>query len=105
MQIRRYERTPKIINPFQNDRVNRGVAVFGNRVFFGTLDAALVALDARTGLPMWEVQLADALQGYGITAAPLVIKDRIIVGVSAADNAIRGLVDPTHAAHAKPSRP
>ena len=101
MQIWRYERNPKIINPFQNDRVNRGVAVFGNRVFFGTLDAALVALDARTGLPMWEVQLADALQGYGITAAPLVIKDRIIVGVSGGDNGIRGFVDANDAATGK----
>src|SRR5260370_6839360 len=95
MQIRRYERTPKIINPFQNDRVNRGVAVFGNRVFFGTLDAALGALDARTGLPMWEVQLADALQAYGITAAPLVIKDRIIVGAPCGDTAIPGFLNPT----------
>src|SRR5439155_24848426 len=52
----RTARNPNEINPF-----NRGVAVLGNRVFVGTLDAALVAIDTRTGLRVWEAQVADAV--------------------------------------------
>jgi len=69
-QIWRYQRTQKVVNPYESNRVNRGVAVLGNRLFFGTLDAALVALDLRTGAPLWEVQVADTMQGYSITSAP-----------------------------------
>jgi len=92
-QIWKYSRTPKVVNKFANDRDNRGVAVLGNRVFFGTLDAALVALDARTGRPLWEAQVADALEGYVITSAPLAIKDKIITGIAGGDSGIRGFVD------------
>src|SRR6476646_10095566 len=57
---------------------NRGVAVYGNRVYFTTPDAYLVALDARTGNFLWQSQIADAKEGYWSPAAPLVIKDKII---------------------------
>src|SRR5207302_6136726 len=72
LQIWKYERTPKVVTDALN-RTNRGVAVLGNRVFFGTMDAALLALDARTGRPLWEIQVADAREGYSITSPPLAI--------------------------------
>lgn len=92
-QIWHYQRAQKSINPFESNRVNRGVAVLGNRVFFGTLDAALIALDARTGNPLWEVQVADTMQGYSLTVAPLAVKDKIIVGIAGGEYAIRGFLD------------
>ena len=92
-QIWRYQRTQKAVNPYESNRVNRGVAVLGNRLFFGTLDAALVALDLRTGAPLWEVQVADTMAGYSITSAPLVVKDKIVTGVAGGEYGIRGFVD------------
>ena len=62
----------KVVNPYEINRLNRGVTVFGNRLFFGTLDAALVALDARTGTFLWEVRRAgryDAGLQHHFTAA------------------------------------
>src|SRR5258708_27734581 len=93
-QLRRCERTQKVVNPYESNRFNRGVAVLGNRVFFGTLDAALVALDARTGLPLLEVQVADTKQGYSITEAPLAVKDRIVIGVAGGGGGIPGVGGP-----------
>src|SRR6185503_2926634 len=93
LQIWKYQRQQKTVNPYESNRFNRGVAVLGNRVFFGTLDAALVALDSRTGLPLWETQIADTLQGYSITQALLALKDKIIVGVAGGEYGIRGFVD------------
>lgn len=100
-QIWKYQRTQKLRNPYESNPYNRGVAVLGNRVFFGTLDAALVALDARTGLPLWETQVADTMEGYSITLAPLAIKDKIIVGVAGGEHGIRGFVDAYDAATGK----
>ena len=93
LQIWKYERKQKVVNPYESNRFNRGVAVLGNRVFFGTLDAALIALDARTGQPLWEVQVADTMEGYSITSPPLVVKDKIIVGVAGGEYGIRGFLD------------
>ena len=70
------------MNPYEINPFNRGVAILGNRLFVGTLDAALVALDARTGQPLWEVQVADTMEGYSITSPPLVVKDKVIVGMT-----------------------
>lgn len=88
-----YERRQKVTNPSQSNPFNRGVAMLGDRVFFGTLDAALVALDARTGRLLWETQLADTMQGYSVTGAPLAIRDEIIVGVAGGEFGIRGFLD------------
>jgi PQQ-dependent dehydrogenase (methanol/ethanol family) len=93
LQIWKYERRQKVTNPYESNPFNRGVAVLGNRVFVGTLDAALVALDARTGRVLWETQVADTLKGYTITAAPLAVKDKIIVGVAGGEFGIRGFLD------------
>jgi alcohol dehydrogenase (cytochrome c) len=62
-------------------------------LFLGTLDAALIALDARTGLPLWNVQVADTMEGYSITSPPLALNDKIIVGVSGGEFATRGFID------------
>lgn len=93
LEIWKYERPQKITNPNQINPFNRGVAMLGNRLFFGTLDAALVALDARSGGILWETQVADTMTGNSITGAPLAIKDKIIVGVAGGEFGIRGFVD------------
>jgi len=93
MEIWKYQRPQKKVNAFESNRYNRGVAVLGNRVFFGTLDAALIALDARTGRPLWETQVADTMEGYSVTVAPLVVKDKVIVGVAGGEHGIRGFLD------------
>lgn len=96
-----YSRPQKKKNPYESNLVNRGVAVLGNRVFFGTLDAALVALDARTGKLLWEVQVADTIAGYSITSAPLAVRDKVITGVAGGEYGIRGFVDAYDAATGK----
>ena len=93
LQIWKYSRKQKVVNPFESNRFNRGVAVLGNRVFFGTLDCVLIALDARTGQPLWEVQVADTMDGFSITSPPLVVKDKIIVGVAGGEYGVRGFLD------------
>jgi PQQ-dependent dehydrogenase (methanol/ethanol family) len=93
LTIWKYDRRQAVVNPNQINPFNRGVAVLGNRVFFGTLDAALVALDARTGRILWETQLADTMQGNSITGAPLAVKNKIIVGVAGGEFGIRGFID------------
>lgn len=70
--------------------VNRGVAVYGGRVYMGTLDARLVALDARTGARVWEAEVDDNQRGYSITAAPLAVEGLILTGVSGGEYGIRG---------------
>ena len=74
-------------------RNNRGVAVQGDRVIMSTLDAHLVALDARTGSVLWETEVQESSSGYSKTAAPLVVGDRIFTGVAGGEYGIRGLVD------------
>ncbi|MEO8737646.1 MAG: PQQ-binding-like beta-propeller repeat protein, partial [Edaphobacter sp.] len=101
LQIWKFERRQKVLNPYQTNPFNRGVAVLGGRVFVGTLDAALVALDARTGRKLWETQVADTLKGYTITSAPLAINGKVIVGVAGGEFGIRGFVDAYDAATGK----
>ena len=74
-------------------RQNRGVAILGDRLYMGTLDAHLVALDSKTGTLLWNVEVADNLGGYSITSAPLVVKDMVIIGVSGGEYGIRGFID------------
>ena len=70
---------------------NRGVAVGDGKVFFGTRDAYLVALDQKTGRELWKVAVDDPKQcGCNITAAPLIVKDKVIVGGTGGDQAHRG---------------
>ena len=92
-QIWRYQRTQKIRNPNEINPFNRGVAILGDRLFVGTLDAALLALDTRTGALLWEVQMADPMQGFSITSPPLPIKDAIVAGIAGGEFGIRGFID------------
>ena len=72
---------------------NRGLAVSDGKVFFGTKDNYMVALDQKTGRLVWRVNIDDARQcGCNITAAPLVVKDKVIVGGTGGDGAHRGYI-------------
>jgi alcohol dehydrogenase (cytochrome c) len=78
---------------------NRGVAIHGGaHVYMGTLDARLVALDAKTGAVLWDKEVADPAFGYSITHAPLIVGDNVIVGVSGGEYGIRGHVTAYNAA-------
>ena len=101
LQIWKFQRKPKAVNPYESNRYNRGVAMLGNRLFTGSLDAALVAIDARTGRQLWEAQVASTLEGYSITASPLVVKNMVIVGVAGGEHGIRGFIDAYDAATGK----
>jgi alcohol dehydrogenase (cytochrome c) len=73
-------------------RVNRGVAIVGDTLFMGTIDAHLIAVDAKNGRPLWNTEVASAKGGYAITHAPLVVKDKVIVGVAGGEYGIRGFI-------------
>lgn len=75
------------------DVVNRGVALYGDKVYMGTLDAHLLAFDAKTGKIVWDTTVIDYKQGYSITVAPLAVNGLIIVGVSGGEYGIRGFID------------
>jgi alcohol dehydrogenase (cytochrome c) len=69
--------------PSQGDHVgHRGVAMYKDRLYFGTTDAHLICLNARDGKEIWNVEIADVRFGYYISIAPLVVKDRLIIGTS-----------------------
>ena len=71
---------------------NRGVAILGDMLYMGTLDAHLVAIDAKNGRPLWNVAVGDPKLGYSITMAPLVVKDKVLVGVGGGEYGIRGFI-------------
>ena len=73
--------------------VNRGFAVSGERLFMTTLDAHVMAIDRKTGAPIWDVPMADYRLGYSSTVAPLVVKDTLIVGMAGGELATRGFLD------------
>lgn len=85
-------RLPKGILPCC-DVVNRGAAIYGDLVYFGALDAKLVALDRKTGKVVWKTDLGDHTAGYSYTAAPLVVKGKVITGVSGGELGIVGRID------------
>jgi alcohol dehydrogenase (cytochrome c) len=72
--------------------VNRGVAILGDTLFMTTIDAHLIAVDARNGHVLWNEKVAEAAAGYAMTLAPLVVKDKVIVGVAGGEYGIRGFV-------------
>jgi alcohol dehydrogenase (cytochrome c) len=71
---------------------NRGVAVVDNMVYMATLDARLVALDARTGKLAWNVAIADPEKGYSETMAPVVVDGKVLIGTNGGEYGIRGFV-------------
>ena len=75
------------------DVINRGAAIYGDKVYFGTLDARMVALDAKTGDVVWRKKIADYKAGYSYTAAPLIVNGMVITGNSGGEFGIVGAVE------------
>jgi len=71
---------------------NRGVAVMNDRLYMGTLDAKLMALDAKTGKVLWATQIADPEQGYSETMAPVAVNGKVLIGTNGGEYGIRGFV-------------
>ena len=74
------------------DVINRGVAVWKGRVYVGTIDGRLIALDAATGQPVWDVNTILPDRPYTITGAPRIVKDKVIIGNGGAEYGVRGYV-------------
>ena len=72
------------------DVVNRGAAIYGDKIFFGTLDARIVALDLKTGNVVWREKFADYRAGYSYTAAPLIVHGLVITGNSGGEFGVVG---------------
>jgi alcohol dehydrogenase (cytochrome c) len=92
-QIWQYKRTLPAGTKVCCGPVNRGFAVFGDRLYMTTLDAHLLALDMKSGKVVWDIELADFQKGYASTVAPLVVKDKLIVGMAGGEYANRGFLD------------
>jgi alcohol dehydrogenase (cytochrome c) len=73
-------------------RITRGLAILGDTLFLATVDAQLIAIDAKSGRPLWRSVVAAASAGYSMTLAPLVIKDKVIVGTAGGEYGIRGFI-------------
>lgn len=73
-------------------KINRGVAMLDGTLFMGTLDAKLLAIDAATGRKKWETTVADYTGGYALALAPLVVKDKVIVGPAGGEMGISGFI-------------
>jgi alcohol dehydrogenase (cytochrome c) len=82
---------PGTVNPCCGN-LTRGVAILGDKLFLGSLDARLIAINAKTGKEVWNVEVADYKQQYSITHAPLVIKDKVIVGIAGGEHGVRGFI-------------
>jgi alcohol dehydrogenase (cytochrome c) len=100
-QIWRWTRQQKVVNPYEINPFARGAAILGNRIFVGTLDGWLIAIDARTGQSLWEVEVVDTMEGSSITSPPLVLKDMVITGMTGGEYATRGFLDAYDAATGK----
>jgi alcohol dehydrogenase (cytochrome c) len=72
--------------------VNRGLAVHGSTIFFGSLDGYLIAIDANDGKVIWQTLVGSPSDGYSITGAPLVVNGSVVVGVAGGDFGIRGFL-------------
>jgi alcohol dehydrogenase (cytochrome c) len=73
--------------------MNRGLAILGDALYLNTFDCHLVCIDANTGKERWDTVVTDYRPGYTMTAAPLAVKDKIIVGISGGEFGIRGFLD------------
>jgi quinohemoprotein ethanol dehydrogenase len=74
------------------DAVNRGVALYRDKIYVATLDGKLIALDKRTGAPVWTVDTVDITKAYSITAAPRIAGSRVVIGNAGAENGVRGYI-------------
>jgi alcohol dehydrogenase (cytochrome c) len=73
--------------------INRGFGLLGDRLFKTTLDAHVVAISMKSGAMIWDTAMEDYRNGYSGTTAPLVVKDKVIVGVAGAEYGVRGFID------------
>jgi alcohol dehydrogenase (cytochrome c) len=73
-------------------RVNRGVSILGDTLYMGTIDGHLIALDAKTGRQVWKKEIGKSSEFYAITHAPVIIKDKVIVGTAGGDLGIRAFI-------------
>jgi len=97
--IWRYRRVlPQGLTYGGGNPTNRGFAMLGDRLFMGTLDAHLIALDRQTGKVLWDVVMDDFKVGHAATGAPLVVKDKVIIGNAGGDLPTRGFIDAYDAA-------
>ena len=87
-----YEYTPSRAARPCCGAVNRGLGILDNTLFLATVDANLVALDATSGKPLWKTSVGDPAAGYALTLAPLVIKDKVVVGIAGGEYGIRGFI-------------
>lgn len=74
-------------------QVNRGLAILGDRLFMATVDAHAIALDRKSGRVLWDTKMIDYQAGYSATHAPLVIKDKVLMGVAGGEYGVRGFLD------------
>ena len=74
------------------DVVNRGVALYSGKVYVGTLDGRLIALDEQTGAPVWTCRPADSAKAYSITGAPRIAKDMVVIGNAGSEYGVRGYI-------------
>jgi alcohol dehydrogenase (cytochrome c) len=74
-------------------RVNRGFGILGDTLYMATLDAHLVALDRKTGAVVWDAVLEDPKKAYSSTSAPVVVKDKVIIGMAGGEYGVRGFID------------
>ena len=81
---------PSVIPIMCCDTVNRGVAVADGKVFLAQADNTVVALDAQTGEPIWSVSNGDHARGETLTAAPVVVRDKVFIGISGGEFGVRG---------------
>ena len=88
----RYEYTPSPDSRPCCGRVNRGLAILGDTLFMGTIDAQLIAIDAVSGQPIWQTAVENPAAGYALTLAPLIVKDKVIVSVAGGEYGIRGFI-------------
>jgi alcohol dehydrogenase (cytochrome c) len=87
-----YKRTIPVDLPICCGRNNRGLAVHGSTIYFGSLDGYLVALNANDGKVIWQTLVASPADGYSITGAPLVVNDSVVVGVAGGEFGVRGFL-------------
>ena len=74
------------------DVVNRGVALYRGKVYVGTLDGRLIALDEKTGIPVWTAPTADSSKAYSITSAPRIAKGLVVIGNAGSEFGVRGYI-------------
>lgn len=90
--IWRYSRSVLADVPSLFGRMNRGLAILDNHLFFTSLDGYLVCLNANTGELVWETHVADPSEGYSLSTAPLIVNRSVVMGVAGGEYAIRGFL-------------